>query len=80
MGRRPFAWERSYPPGLRWDAALDITTLPALLDQAVARYGDRPYLEFRGRGIGFREFGAWVDRAAAGFRRLGVGPGVPVAL
>ncbi len=80
MGERPFAWERSYPPALRWDAPLDITTLPALLDTAVERFGDRPYIDFRGRRIGFREFCASVDRAAAGLRRLGVGPGVPVAL
>ena len=80
MGERPFAWERSYPPALRWDAPLEVTTLPALLDAAVRQFGDRPYIEFRGRRIGFREFGAWVDRTAAGFQRLGVGPGVAVAL
>ncbi|WP_158745744.1 dicarboxylate--CoA ligase PimA [Acidisphaera sp. L21] len=80
MGTRPFAWERSYPPALRWDADLDVTTLPVLLDRAVASFGDRPFIEFRGRQIGFRAFGDLVDRAAAGLRRLGVGPGVSVAL
>ena len=80
MGQRPFAWEASYPPALRWDAALEVTTLTALLDGAVERFGDRPYIEFRGSRISFREFGGWVDRAAAGFQRLGVGPGVSVAL
>ncbi len=77
---RPFAWERSYPPGLRWDVPLTVTTLPQMMDTAVAAYGDKPYIEFRGRRIGFREFGGRVDRAAAGFRALGVGPGVAVAL
>jgi long-chain acyl-CoA synthetase len=80
MGERPFAWEASYPPGLRWDAPLTITALPRLLDDAVAAYGDKPYIEFRGRRISFREFGARVDRAAAGLQRLGVRPGVSVAL
>ena len=80
MTTRPFAWERSYPPTLSWDAPLRITTLGDLLDTAVARYGDRPFIEFRGRRIGFREFGARVDRTAAGLRKLGVGPGISVAL
>ena len=77
---RPFVWEASYPTGLRWDVPLAVTTLPQLLDAAVAAHGDRPFMEFRGRRITFREFGAQVDRAAAGLQALGVGPGVAVAL
>ena len=80
MGTRPFAWEASYPPALKWDAPLTITTLPALLDTAVAAYGDRPFIEFRGTRISFREFGDRVNQAAAGFQALGVGPGISVAL
>ncbi len=79
MGR-PFAWEKSYPAKLRWDAPLTITTLPEMLDTAVAAFGDKPFIEFRGRRMSFREFGERVDRAAAGFQALGVGPGVSVAL
>ena len=80
MSARPFAWERSYPPGVRWDAPLDITTLPQMLDRAVAEHGDTPFIEFRGRRTSFREFGKQVDAAAAGLQRLGVAPGVAVAL
>ena len=80
MGARPFAWERSYPAGLQWDAPIAVTTLPQMLDGAVAAYGDNPFIEFRGQRMSFREFGARVDHAAAGFRALGVGPDVPVAL
>lgn len=78
--RRPFAWEASYPPGLRWDAALRTSTLPALLDRAVAEYGDRPAIKFRGRRISYAELGARADRAAAGLMALGVRPGDRVAL
>ena len=77
---RPFAWEASYPPGARWDAPLPTSTLPALLDRAVAAYGDHPAIEFRGRRIGFAELGARVERIAAGLRALGVRPGDSVAL
>ncbi len=80
MSSRPFAWEASYPAGLSWDAPLDVMTLPQMLDGALAAHGDKPFIEFRGRRIGFAEFGARVDRAAAGLRELGVGPGVAVAL
>ena len=77
---RPFAWEKTYPPGLSWDVPLTITTLPAMMDAAVAAFGDKPFIEFRGKRISFREFGERVDRAAAGFQALGVGPGVSVGL
>jgi len=77
---RPFAWERSYPPGLSWDTPIETSTLPALLDNAVSAYGDRIAVEFRGREISFRELGRRVDAAAAGFMRLGLRPGDAVAL
>ena len=77
---RPFAWERSYPPGLRWDAPIATTTLTALMRTAVAKHGDKPFIEFRGQRTSFRSFGEQVERAAAGFQSLGVGPGVSVAL
>src|SRR5712692_6587875 len=77
---RPFAWERSYPPGVRWDAPIATSTLPALLDRAVARFGDRPALEYRDRRISYRELGDFADRAAASFLDLRVGRDTTVAL
>jgi long-chain acyl-CoA synthetase len=52
----------------------------ACLDMAVARFGDRPCIDFLGRRYSYAEIGALTDRAAEGFRRLGVGPGVRVGL
>ncbi len=80
MVTRPFAWEASYPPGLQWDAPVAIGTLPDMMRTAIVAHGDKPFLEFRGRRTSFRAFGEQVERAAAGFQALGVGPGVPVAL
>ncbi len=79
-GNRPFAWEASYPPRLKWDAPITVTTLPAMMRRAVAIHGDKPFIEFRGQRISFRSFGAQVERAAAGFQALGVAPGTSVAL
>ncbi len=76
---RPHAWEKSYPPGVRWDAPLPLTTVPALFDAAVAAHGTRPALEYHDRSLSYEALGALVNRAAAGFAALGVA-GANVAL
>ncbi|WP_424138019.1 AMP-binding protein [Roseomonas chloroacetimidivorans] len=73
-------WKRSYPPGCRWDAPIEIGTLPALLDSAVAAWAERPAIEYRGRQISYRELSGLVDRLAAGLIGAGIGPGSTVAL
>ncbi|WP_353475255.1 long-chain fatty acid--CoA ligase [Salipiger sp. H15] len=54
--------------------------IPALLDDAVRLHGDRPAIHFLGRRYSYRELGALVDRAAAGFAEQGVTRGVRVGL
>lgn len=73
-------WLRTYPPGVDWAMALPPTTLPALFDAAVARFGNRPCLDFLGRRWSYAEVGALAGRAAAGLHRLGIGPGSRVGL
>ncbi len=77
---RPHPWEASYPPSVRWDAPLAVGTLTALLDRAVAGYGPRPAIEFRGRTMSFTDLGARVERLARGLLALGILPGDAVAL
>jgi long-chain acyl-CoA synthetase len=77
---RPHPWERSYPPGTRWDAPLVATTLPSLLDRAVATFGPRPALDYHGRKVTYAELGVAAGRAAAGFLALGIGRGDGIAL
>ena len=77
---RPFAWERSYPPGVHWDAPIQSGTIPALLDRAAARFGDGTVIEYFDRHISYRELAALTVRAAAGLAGLGVGRDTPVAL
>jgi long-chain acyl-CoA synthetase len=79
-GGRPFAWEKSYPPGVRWDAPIERTTLPALLDRVVAEFGPRPAVEYRGRRFSYAELGRLADQAAAGLIAEGLRPGDHVAL
>lgn len=42
--RLPYAWEKSYPAGMRWDVPIATSTVQELLDRAVAEYADRPAL------------------------------------
>src|SRR5215813_7974649 len=77
---RPYAWEKSYPAGLRWDCPIATSTLQELLDRAVTDHGDRPALEYRGRRISYRELGDHAARAAAAFRHIGIDHDGAVAL
>ncbi|MEM8948831.1 MAG: long-chain fatty acid--CoA ligase [Pseudomonadota bacterium] len=77
---RPYPWEAHYPEGLTWDHKLADKPLFTLLDDAVARYGDRPCLDFLGRKSSYKEIGQLVDRAAKGFQALGVKKGMRVGL
>ncbi|MBU1361092.1 MAG: long-chain fatty acid--CoA ligase [Gammaproteobacteria bacterium] len=80
QAQRPTPWTMSYPPGMHWDAELPLMPVAQFLDDAVARWPDRPCIEFMGRVISYRELGELSDRAAQGFQALGVGPGVHVGL
>jgi long-chain acyl-CoA synthetase len=73
-------WVKSYPPGVRWDARLDLSSVQNVLDKAAERFGPLPALQFMDRRISYSELEALANRAAAGFQKLGVGPGVHVGL
>ena len=73
-------WVKSYPKGVRWDADIPLLSIPALPDESAERWPDNPALEFMGRRYTYRELGSLTDRAASGFQRLGVKPGVHVGL
>jgi len=73
-------WVKSYPPGVRWDAELEISAVQDVLTQSAKRWPNRPALDFMGRKITFAELEALADRAAKGFQALGVKPGVHVGL
>jgi long-chain acyl-CoA synthetase len=73
-------WVKSYPPGVRWDAPLEISSVQSVLDGAAERFGPLPALQFMDRRISYSELETLANRAAAGFQTLGVGPGVHVGL
>ncbi|HEX7968182.1 MAG TPA: AMP-binding protein, partial [Stellaceae bacterium] len=73
-------WLKTYPPGIEWRARFRDQPLYQLLDDSVARFADRPCVDFLGKGYSYAEIGAMVRRAAKGFASLGVGKGVRVGL
>lgn len=72
--------EQFYPSGLAWDAPIPTGTLPDLLDEASAKFAQRPLIEFNGRQISYRQFQEAVDKVAAGFVAYGIGKDHTVAL
>ncbi|MDB5510619.1 MAG: pimA [Enterovirga sp.] len=80
MSARPFPWENSYPPGIRWDAPVAISTVPELLRDAAARFGPSPALEFRGATISYSDLLGRAETVASALIRGGVGAGSALAL
>ncbi len=78
MNEQP--WLKSYPAGVRWDAPIEASPVQDILAQSARRFGPLPALQFMDKRIAYAELEALADRAAAGFQKLGVGPGVHVGL
>jgi long-chain acyl-CoA synthetase len=75
-----FPWIDSYPAGVRWDAPVSSTPVPQLLDDAAEKWPDSFAIDFMGKKMTYRELLDLANRAAKGFQRLGVGPGIHVGL
>jgi long-chain acyl-CoA synthetase len=73
-------WVKSYPPNVRWNAPLDLSSVQSVLEKSAGRFGSKPALEFMGKRTSYAELDALANRAAAGFQKLGVKPGVHVGL
>jgi long-chain acyl-CoA synthetase len=74
------AWEKSYPPGVRWDAPIEMRPLPELLDRSTQSWPGKTAVEYRDNTITYAELGRAVDETASGLMELGLRPGDAVAL
>jgi len=75
-----FVWEKSYPPGVKWELEIPRKTIHQIFEESCAQYADRPFTDFLDKIMSFRDYKEASDHAAAGFQKLGVGPGVNVGL
>jgi len=75
-----YPWEKSYPPGVRWELEIPKKTIHQIFEESCAQFGDRPFTDFLDKVMTFRDYKEASDKAAAGFQKLGVKPGVNVGL
>ncbi len=73
-------WLTSYPPDVDWRAPITPRPMHTILEEAAKAFPNRPALEFLGRRTSYHQLAVLVNRVAAGFRKLGVKPGVKVGL
>ncbi|MEP3247599.1 MAG: long-chain fatty acid--CoA ligase [Sneathiella sp.] len=75
-----FSWEKSYPPGVKWEIEIEEKPVYALLDEAVKKWPSNCVIDFMDKKYTYSELDALVNRAAKGFQELGVKKGVHVGL
>ena len=73
-------WLKSYPPGIDWRTEFKPRPLYRLLDDAAARFGDKPCIDFMDRRWSFSDIKALSDRFARGLVDQGVKPGDRIGL
>ena len=69
-------WVKSYPPACAGTRRSTSHPCRACSTAAAARFGPLPALQFMDKRITYSELEALANRAAKGFQKLGVGPGV----
>ncbi len=79
VSRRP-PWAAQYPGAVDWLLDIPIRPMHALLDEAVAAFAARPFLDFFGRRQTYAQTARLIAKAALGFQRLGVRKGTKVGL
>lgn len=73
-------WFSSYPPEVPQQPELTGLSVHQMLTDSASRWPERAAVNFMGRELSYPELDQLVSRAAAGFQKIGVGPGVHVGL
>ena len=73
-------WAAQYPRDVDWLLDIPVRPVHALLDDAVAAFAARPFLDFFGRRQTYAQAARLIAKAALGFQRLGVRKGTKVGL
>ncbi len=74
------SWLKSYPDSVDWNMPITAKALYTLFDDAVDKFPQRPCLDFLGRIYSYTELDQLINRATAGFQKLGVDKGIKVGL
>jgi long-chain acyl-CoA synthetase len=73
-------WAGQYPRAVDWLLEIPVRPVHALLDEAVATFAARPFLDFLGRRQTYAQAARLIAKAALGFQGLGVRKGTRVGL
>jgi long-chain acyl-CoA synthetase len=73
-------WATQYPSDVDWLLDIPVRPAHALLDDAVAAFPGRPFLDFLGRRQTYVQAGQLIAKTAVGLQRLGVLKGTKVGL
>ncbi len=73
-------WAAQYPRAVDWLLDIPVRPVHALLDDAVAAFAARPFLDFIGSRQTYAQAARLIAKAALGFQRLGVRKGTKVGL
>ena len=73
-------WLARYPENINWHMTFEARPFQTLLDEAVARYADRPCIDFLDHRMSYREVDRMVTKVAKGLQDLGVQKGIKVGL
>jgi long-chain acyl-CoA synthetase len=73
-------WVKSYPAGVRWDADIPLMPVQQILEDSAARWPSNPAIDFMGKKISYEGLNLLANRAAKGFQKLGVKPGIHVGI
>ena len=78
--KQPYLWEKSYPADIDWHAPITPQDVPALMENAAAKYGTRPAIDFMDRIYSYGEVAELVNRAAKGLQAQGLNKGDRIGL
>jgi long-chain acyl-CoA synthetase len=73
-------WRTAYTHPGKWDASYPPRSMPALFDEAVSRFGERPLVDFLGRRYSYRQLRAEALAFAAWLQERGIAKGDRVGL
>ena len=77
---RRLPWAAQYPRAVDWLLDIPVRPVHALLDDAVAAFAARPFLDFLGSRQTYAQVAWLIAKAALGFQRLGTRKGTKVGL
>jgi long-chain acyl-CoA synthetase len=73
-------WVKNYPPGVPATHDFPVKPLYSMMDDTVAKFADRPAIDFLDKKYTYRDLGDLVNRCAKGLQQIGVGKGTKVGL